>query len=176
VSDAFKGAGRDVQYVWVSIGGNDFLSSGCALPADGLEQRVTSVLSTVKSSARPGVRIVTTGYCQVWKPEDPDTTCGKPASISTLQSAIGSATAAVNGTFIDAAEFCGGSATAFSPSTYFRDAVHLNARGYCHLLTQPAIQRAFGCNARRYDCASVRSHTHGLVSDDDMIVALVHAA
>merc|ERR1711935_1201153 len=84
-----------------------------------------------------------------------------PSLLSPLKTAIenvASATTEIN--YQTITDLCGGSSSAFSPQQPCfgmgdgADNIHLNQEGYCMLMTQSAVQTAFGCTAKNNDLTS----------------------
>ena len=112
------------------------------------------------------VEVVYTGYCL---PSRARGDCTRPQQVQTttqqlLSTGLPSLPAdereRVN--FADVSTACGGSSESWSPSSTHYDAIHVNARGYCLVFTQLAVQRTFGCpvdDPIDMDCASLEPAT-----------------
>jgi len=147
-TDAFSNKyGSGYTNMWLSVGGNDYTQTGCALTKANLQAKVTAAINTVKAAAPAGMKILMTGYCVPSKSLSPK--CGK-AQFAILSAAIKAAAAADSSvTFVDISNACGANPATdtWSDNKYFSDAKHLNQAGYTHVFSLPAIQSALGCEA-----------------------------
>jgi hypothetical protein len=119
------------------------------------------------------VGLVFTGYCMPSRPTD---RCTQPQQVFEMnQRLVADAQQQLppqhreRVTFADVTTACGGSNDSWSPSTTHYDSIHVNARGYCNVFTQPAVQRAFACPADDpidVDCAALDPRS---VPDPEMI-------
>lgn len=170
--------GGTPDYIWLSVGGNDVLNTGCGDTEDqaSITAKVTASINAVKAKA-PGVKILMTGYCMPQSAErrlfdesesgkhDRRLACTSPANFAMLGNAIKAAAEAYSMvTFVDGTTACGGSKTAWSNKRYFADAIHLNKQGYCKMFTPPKVQEFFGCETATYDCESLSCATTGFGS------------
>eukprot|EP00948_MAST-09A_sp_MAST-9A-sp1_P002561 g2561.t1 len=171
-ADAFSAAGSDVTHVWLSVGGNDFMTpaetgapggsaANCQISMDDLAIRMQEAVTATRDAAInagiSNVKIVMIGYCVPHVPE-----CGGSTDMTTLLDAF-EKIAADNSdvTFHDISSRCGGSSpNVKGEKEYFvGDGLHLNKRGYCAAITESSVQSAFGCNAASYSCSSVGMDT-----------------
>jgi len=157
---AFQGV-HGVKSVWFSVGGNDFLQSGCQLTAAQMAKKVARALIALRAAA-PTVNIVMTGYCT----PPPAAAQAFPScvlgSIGTLNDGIKNACLGTHGcTFIDAVSACGGSRVAFSKPALFQDAFHLNQKGYQALFQMPGVQTALSCGVAGATLALARQYIAG---------------
>jgi lysophospholipase L1-like esterase len=137
------------QFVWLSVGGNDFMMDGCMTSAEQLSQVIYGALATVKANL-PMAKLVMTGYCT--PPPSGVTlvppTCQSPTAIGPLNDAVKLACEKTVGcTFVDATSACGGSRSAFSQPAFFEDPIHPNQLGYQQIFQLPGVQSAFSCGA-----------------------------
>lgn len=133
---AFDG---DYTHAWVSIGGNDFIKNDCRPPED-FRNVLDTAFEDIAAAAGPGVKILTTGYGAA----PSDEVC-PPADVASGNAIIRTASEAMGWTHVDVLSSFGGSATEFSSSEFYADALHLNEDGYAHLWTLPKIQKFFEC-------------------------------
>lgn len=181
------GGNRSQTYdaVWISVGGNDLLESGCTIASSDLKERMDAAVANVMSQV-DATRYVLTGYCQPSAAESEDSTCDAPQSFAPFTNALSElASQYASRTDIvvhDVLTACGGSGTEYSPEAYFQDPIHLNANGYCNVFTQPEIQTAFGCvGTPTVDCdantltltGSLCGLDEGVGSDDATTLILV---
>jgi len=146
VAAAAQGA-PGAQYVWLSVGGNDFVGGGCSASVPDLATVIGGVLAAVKS-ALPTAKILMTGYCT--PPSTAATfvppACRAASQIGPLNDAVKMACDATVGcTFVDATSACGGSRVAFSDASLFANPMHLNQMGYQRFFQQPGVQSALAC-------------------------------
>lgn len=145
-ADAFKAA-PGVKAAWFSIGGNDFLGSGCMMAQGELSAIIGSALKKVTEAAPPGLRILMTGYCTPpAMAASMIPSCNRAALIGNLNGAIKDACeAGTSCTFVDAVGACGGSRSSFSKLSYFSNSFHVNQLGYQAILQMPGVQTTLGC-------------------------------
>ena len=159
VQEVLREAPGRYTHILHSVGGNDFLNTGCTISKDALVRMIDASIKAVRRNAPSGAQIVMAGYtlpsnaleeCSIYSPQ---AAASKMSAV--LNGAVKQAAAQNSGvTFIDnVGQLVGGSSSSFSSSKYFVDATHLNARGYCKLWTTPSAQAAFGCAAATYDCS-----------------------
>eukprot|EP00979_Chaetoceros_neogracilis_P017224 scaffold10191_cov283-Chaetoceros_neogracile.AAC.4 len=124
--------------VYISIGGNDLL-----------ERATTYVI---------------TGYCMPSAPEECESTSDFAILSQALQNFSVQMPSGSSLQIIDSLSACGGSSTTFSNQKYFEDAIHLNAKGYCKVFTQPNVQTAMSCSSPidAVDCDSFGTSIYGL--------------
>ena len=146
--------GSGYTHAWIGVGGNDLLdSAGCSKTTQELTTLFTNVVNEVKSSMPTGLKILATGYCQTTSGYSD---CTEMSAITRIHDAWRSVAATdTDVTFISSLTSCGGSLTSWSPSTYHRDQIHFNNKGYCKIWTMPEVQSFLGCYQATYDCDSV---------------------
>ena len=153
--------------VYISVGGNDFLGSGCFLGTDVLKSRIEAAIENIVWEIAPGASsYVVTGYCMPKAPLPiPGDVCSKPSDILPLQQALAALSPNLPEeskdklTVIDSLEFCGGSVSSFSDPKFFMDTIHLNPRGYCEVFSQPSIQQSLLCDPNnKVDCDSLSAN------------------
>lgn len=176
---AFKGNARiSVSHVWLSVAADNWITSECNADTAVITADLKKIVANIRKYARPGVRIVTTGYCMpAGEPGGQKGTCwcwnfdkfGAPtpkrlakhgcvkhAYLQTLQNAFRDLAAddpLIS--FVDVSCACGGGYNdLWSDSRLFRpnDLIHINDKGYCKMFTMNAVQRAFGCEKATYNC------------------------
>lgn len=148
-TDAFSSKyGSGYTRVWFSIGGNDYIYSGCMMPELYLIRLIKSAIVKIRDAAPQGAKILMTGYCI---PPGPlkmlgGLLCSDPHQIKNLNGAIKAACHQIpECTFVDATSACGGSDTRFSEPKLFADGIHVNQFGYSRIFAMPGVQSFFGC-------------------------------
>ena len=159
------------KYVWISLGGNDFLKTNCDISlADEVAGNVVNVIKQVVDAslgvANPGevasgvdIKILYLGYA---RPSKDVCGGGRTAKLFVKQSniifdAIRNSDYAeyvtlvdVNDMFVTAqegsSETSQGNSLALSDPAYFEDAIHLNEAGYIKLFSGYRVQSFFGCS------------------------------
>jgi len=166
--------GGKPDYIWLTVGGNDVLNTGCGdtETKESITAKVTATINSVKAKA-PGVKILITGYCmpnsaearrlfgnekmQAGNRSTPRRlACSSPAKFTFIGDAVKAAAdddAMV--TYVDSTEACGGSKEKWSDKRYFADAIHLNNQGFCKVFSQTKVQEFFGCEAATYACETL---------------------
>mmetsp|Transcript_103550 Transcript_103550/g.259632 ORF Transcript_103550/g.259632 Transcript_103550/m.259632 type:complete len:279 (-) Transcript_103550:161-997(-) len=153
--------GGTPDYIWLSVGGNDNFETQCSSSVADLAAKITASINAVKQKA-PSAKILMTGYCMPMSPESEDAACNSPGKFNALMDAVKQAADGDSAvTLVDSTQACGGSASTWSDSKYFMDAIHLNNKGYCKLFTQAGVQTFLGCEAASYDCETVNCMTPG---------------
>lgn len=159
--------GNDI--IVLSVGGNDWI--GLNPPCTGktlqtLQGEIQAAVDALKQAVTntgcggncPAIWMF--GYAMVTSGEDG---CGNqsPAALGTLKDAVSNVATATSGIhYLDITTICGGSPTAYSPASpcfgmgNCVDNIHMNRQGYCRVITQPAVQAAFGCDASTHNCDS----------------------
>lgn len=154
--------------VYISLGGNDMLESGCSLTANELLPIMERAIENIVTQLVPGAsRYILTGYCMPFSSEEEtgsESGCGDPANYIALSDAVKTLSANNVGIasgssleVIDSISVCGGSSTSFSNGEFFQDPIHLNAKGYCKVFSQSAVQSAMLCDTSSgtFDCDSL---------------------
>jgi lysophospholipase L1-like esterase len=160
------------KYVWISLGGNDFLKTNCDISlADEVAGNVVNVIKQVVDAslgvANPGevasgvdIKILYLGYA---RPSKDVCGGGRTAKLFVKQGdiifdAIRNSDYAeyvtlvdVNDMFVTAQEGSSetspqGNSLALSDPAYFEDAIHLNEAGYVRLFSGYRVQSFFGCS------------------------------
>ncbi len=164
--DDISGCGMDWDVVYISVGGNDLLESGCTIESSELKNRIEKAVSNVVQNLAPQASTyVLTGYCTPYAPEEDleQSGCSNPSGYVAMSDAIRNLSTDAIGLpsnasleVIDSSSVCGGSATSFSNEAYFQDPIHLNAKGYCKVFSQPSVQSALKCSRENgFDCDSL---------------------
>lgn len=155
--------------VLISVGGNDLLESGCSLSTTELRQVMEDAVVNVVTNVAPGAtNYVMTGYCMPAAPEEEaGEGCNSPQAFAKLSEAYKDINVSMPSgstlTVIDSFEICDGSSTNFSDEKYFQDPIHLNAKGYCKVFTQDAVQTAMSCGtSTAIDCDVFETEIYGL--------------
>ena len=156
--------------VYISVGGNDMLNSGCSMTSSELKDRIENAITNVVNNLAPGAsKYVLTGYCMPSQPEEDSNSaggCNTPADFLAISDAfndISSQSLGLSNSSLvinDSISLCGGSKSSFSDFQYFQDSIHLNAKGYCNVFSQPSIQSGLLCDAseEETDCASLNGN------------------
>lgn len=159
------------KYVWISLGGNDFLKTNCDISlADEVAGNVVNVIKQVVDAslgvANPGevasgvdIKILYLGYA---RPSKDVCRGGRTAKLFVKQGeiifdAIRNSDYAEYVTLVDvndmfvttqegSSETSQGSSLALSDPAYFEDAIHLNEEGYVKLFSGFRVQSFFGCS------------------------------
>jgi len=168
-SDVLKGcAGGEWDVVYIAVGGNDLLQSGCALTADELSKKILSAVTNIITNIVPKAsKYLLTGYCMPSGIEanERNMACAEPSDFVALSEAfLGLDTQLPkNVEVIDSITACGGSTSSFSDPAYFQDAIHLNNKGYCKVFTQPDVLASLGACAKIFhNCDSPEFEITGL--------------
>lgn len=168
---AFKDAGAGVTHVWLSVGGNDWMtpgedadapganSGGCGISTADLKSRIQKAVTAVKEAATADgiqdIKIVMTGYCVPTQPE-----CDGKTDASDLITAYQEiAQSDGNVQFVDISEACGGNSGKKGDVQFFTDAIHLNQRGYCAAFSLDGVQSALGCTSQSVTCSDIPKAT-----------------
>ncbi len=173
--DDIVDCGEDWDVVYISVGGNDLLESGCTLKPSTLTSRIEDAVANVVQNIAPGAKTyILTGYCIPAGPEgdEEETACSDPSGYESMSVAIRNISTDSLGLppnsslqVFDSSTICGGSSNSFSNADYFQDPIHLNAKGYCKVFTQGSIQSSMQCENvdEEFNCESL---------DDDGIFGL----
>jgi lysophospholipase L1-like esterase len=142
----------DHDYVWLSIGGNDFLDNKCDISAT--EEVATNVLQVisdiVENSSNEDLRILYFGYS--YPSQD---VCGGgttadlfDASNKDIRDAIKNSDYSDYVKVLDISnEFVTAGSAPLSDEKWYTDAIHMNEYGYVKLFSKISIQRFFGCTS-----------------------------
>lgn len=153
--ESLTNAKYDYQYVWLSLGGNDFLNNKCDI--DMAEEVAADIITVighiVDNSANENIKILYMGYTV---PSQDVCGNGKTAELFEEQgaiifNAIKSSDYASHVTLIDISEtfvsaWSYGSEKLSDPYYYY-DEIHLNMYGYLYLFSTYKVQKFFGCSA-----------------------------
>lgn len=159
------------KYVWISLGGNDFLKTNCDISlADEVAGNVVNVIKQVVDAslgvANPGevasgvdIKILYLGYA---RPSKDVCGGGRTAKLFVKQGeiifdAIRNSDYAEYVTLVDvndmfvttqegSSETSQGNSLALSDPAYFEDAIHLNEAGYVELFSGYRVESFFGCS------------------------------
>jgi hypothetical protein len=167
--------------VYISVGGNDLIESGCTLSAEEMKLRIEAAIENIVQNLAPGaLTYVLAGYCMPtpdgneyinWSDSE-ESNCQSPSDYKSLMDAIfndflGENIDLPQGTslqVVHSIEACGGSTSSFSREEYFQDPIHLNAFGYCEFFSKPALLSALQCQndglETYYNCA--KAEIYGL--------------
>lgn len=147
ILDAFAGGQGTYTHAWLSVGGNDFLNTGCSFSSEQkslLKANVEKSIANIRDNSDPNLQILMTSY---YYPSSAEAGCSVPGALDILHEIISDATATdplVQ--FVDIRGLFGGSADSFSNGKYFVDPIHLNEMGYQKFFTLPEVQTFFQCN------------------------------
>lgn len=148
--------GTTFDKVWISIGGNDFLTPACGsnMTPDVATLKATIVggINNIKGFVPGSPDYLVTGYCVASASYD---YCTTAESYVNLRDALKEAAEETNVTYIDSVSACDGSNATFSDANWFEDTVHLNNQGFCNFFTRSEVQTFFGCSSSSYSCRSV---------------------
>ena len=141
----------DYDYVWLSVGGNDFLDSQCDLDiAEEVATNIVTIIShIVDNSANEKIKILYLGYSY---PSADICGNGKTTDLfdeqgAIIRSAIKNSGYASYVTVMDiSSEFVTYSSKPLSDPSYYADYIHLNELGYLKLFSKIRIQMFFGCS------------------------------
>jgi len=139
--------------VYISVGGNDSLNSGCSISSTKLAKNIQAAVTNIMTNIAPGAsKYLLTGYCVPF--DSPNSGCAEPSDTEVMSEALALIdTAESYVEVIDSFSACGGSSSSFSNKKYFFDAIHLNGNGYCKIFTQQAVQTSLACSAiTKMDC------------------------
>ena len=141
----------DYEYVWLSIGGNDFLDNKCdiSLAEDVAADIVTVISHIVDNASNENIKILYFGYSV-----PSSDVCGNGMTAELFEEqgeiifdAIQNSDYADYVTLIDISEmFVTWSSSPLSDETYYYDEIHLNQLGYLKLFSSTKVQRFFGCS------------------------------
>lgn len=142
----------DYEYVWLSLGGNDFLDAKCDISISDqvAEDIVTVIGQIVDNSPNPDIKILYFGYSV---PSVDVCGNGQTAQLFEEQGAIifnaikSSAYSDYVTTFDISEMFVKWGTNGLSDEYYYYDEIHLNQMGYLHLFSSYKVQRFFGCSA-----------------------------
>jgi len=142
---------NDFEYVWLSIGGNDFLSGGCDMETkQEIAADILSIIShIVESSSNNDIKILYFGY--TYPTTDVcggGTTAAKMDEISNyVRDSIGNSSSfSSHVTLVDiTSELVTPKSAPLSDKQWFADSIHINEYGYFKIFSMPAIQEFFGC-------------------------------
>ena len=142
----------DHQYVWLSIGGNDFIASSCDI--DIIEDVTNNILTIIShiidSSSNDNLKILFFGYSY---PSDDICGGGKTAGLfeetmAYQREAIVSSSYSERVEVIEISDYFVTSASApLSDERWYEDEIHLNIAGYIKLFSGLEVQHFFGCVA-----------------------------
>ena len=142
----------DYEYVWLSLGGNDFLDNKCDIDmAEDVAANISSP-SSVRSSRTPPTKTSKILYFGYSVPSADVCGNGQTAQLfeeqgATIFNAIQSSNYTEYVTTIDISEmFVKWGTGGLSDSSYYYDEIHLNMLGYMHLFSSYKVQHFFGCS------------------------------
>mmetsp|Transcript_36590 Transcript_36590/g.44168 ORF Transcript_36590/g.44168 Transcript_36590/m.44168 type:complete len:361 (+) Transcript_36590:70-1152(+) len=167
ILDGCEGGNWDVVYI--SVGGNDVLNSGCSISGTELGEKVTSAVMNIMNNIAPNAsKYLLTGYCIPRGNESRSkrsAECSEPSDYTAFQDFfLGEVppTLPESVKVVDSTTVCGGGNDSFSNPIYFQDAIHLNSKGYCEVFTQPDIQEHLSCEeGDTLDCPSLDFELYG---------------
>eukprot|EP00978_Attheya_sp_CCMP212_P006949 scaffold16220_cov51-Attheya_sp.AAC.12 len=156
--------------VYIAVGGNDLLQSGCRMSTDTLKGHMEDAITNIVYELAPGARkYVVTGYCMPFTGLGSDSNlCSQPSEFIALSDAVTALSVTMpSGSsleIIDSMTACGSSSSSFSDKKLFNDPIHLNSKGYCKVFTQDDVQTALECSPQteEIDCDSWNTKLYGL--------------
>ena len=155
--------GKDYDFVWLSVGGNDFLGTQCLTEfPDGISSFIGGLLGEstianyvldviadiVESTSNPDLMILFTGYGYPTEEVCPDgDTIDQFNSLNTkIRNTINSSAYKDRVMTIDITDlFVTSVSSPFSDTTWYADEIHINEAGYVKLFSLPEIQSFFQC-------------------------------
>lgn len=153
-SVASKKFGTDYTHAFVSVGGNDYLQAKCPSDAGALskiQQSVEAAIDTIRAAFPPTMKIVLWGYPVPstkgggLSAAEPDCGSKGPSAFGGLDKAIGKAAKAKGVEYVNTQLATGATATTWAPNGAHYDAIHLNSKGYCKVVSMPEMQSKLGC-------------------------------
>jgi hypothetical protein len=153
--------GSGYTHAWITLGGNDFLDSKPCGSVRGavLQARLEAAIVRIRAAGPPGLKLVMTGYVSPSVLVEGGQEylekfgCGtSPTVVKPVNDAIAAAVASqaakgVDVTYVDVAYVTGATPTTLSPGSGHADAIHLNSKGYCKVMSDAKVQAALGCSA-----------------------------
>ena len=179
--NSLEKAEYDYEYVWLSLGGNDFLDAKCdiSISEQVAADIVTVIGHIVDNSANPNIRILYFGYSV---PSSDICGNGQTAKLFEEQgdiifSAIKSSDYGRYVTTFDISEmFVKWGTGGLSDPYYYYDAIHLNQMGYLHLFSSYRVQSFFGCSpAQTLELKGVSAVVEGRDNPAHLVKSLVSA-
>lgn len=164
--------GNDI--IVLSVGGNDWMGAKgqCgkiktqAKLQGEIQSAANALIQAMKATgcANDCPKIQMFGYATPANTaKDGCVTVGVSALTPLMTSVANVAAATPEISYTEITSLCGGSMTSWSPEfpcfgmKYAHDNsvdnIHMNKEGYCLLVSKPAVQTAFGCKAKTYDCS-----------------------
>jgi len=144
---------NDWDSVYISVGGNDFLGSGCTMSTSELKSRMEGAIQNIVDNIAPGASTyLLTGYCMPFSSEEEGSEqCGSPSDFMPLSEVTSMVSVAMPAgstlEVVNSVDICRGTSTSFSDEMFFQDPIHLNAKGYCKVFTQKSVQSALNCGS-----------------------------
>lgn len=155
--------------VYIAVGGNDALNSGCSIGISELANKIDEAVSNIVRNIVPSAStFFLTGYCV--PPGPVDGGCTSPSAMAVLTASLSllqkdgfsvQEDDGINISIVDSFSACGGSASSFSDAMYFQDEIHLNSKGYCSVFTQPSLQEILSCGPTSFDCDTLDLDLYG---------------
>ena len=169
-SDAVKDC-EDTHWdkVYISLGGNDILHSGCSITVDELYDTLDNAVTNIAKNIAPGASTyLLTGYCIASSAASGG--CSTPEDMSAFsevfekmqKDGLSVEEEGIDVVVLNSISECGGSTTSFSDDAYFADSIHLNAKGYCSVFSQSEVQDALSCGKTSFDCDGFAVTSYGL--------------
>ena len=140
----------------MSYGGNDLIGSGCSITAADLATKMANAIENTRTTLYPtATTYVLAGYCQVYQNVDCPGGASDFSALDDALTSLASTYANTNVKIFNHMTVCGGTSSSYSDGSYFQDAIHLNAKGYCTYFTQSDIATELQCGSQAsIDCNS----------------------
>jgi len=140
----------------MSYGGNDLIGSGCSITAADLATKMANAIEHTRDALYPtATTYVLAGYCQVYDNVDCPNGASDFSALDDALTSLASTYANTNVKIFNHMTVCGGTSSSYSDESYFQDAIHLNAKGYCTYFTQSDIATELQCGSQAsIDCNS----------------------
>ena len=169
----------DWDEVYISIGGNDILDSGCSITANELYKTLDDAVTNIATKIAPGASTyLVPGYCIASGPASGG--CATPDNMAAFsevfemmqKDGLSVEDQGINVVVTNSISECGGSESSFSDTKYFVDPIHMNDKGYCNVLTQTEVQDALSCGKTSFDCEKFELDLYGMGDKDCPITGL----
>ena len=157
-TDALNGCSTTIDYdvVYMSYGGNDLLNSGCSISGADLATKMANAIEHTRNTLYPSATsYVLAGYCQVAQNVDCPGGAEDFQALDVALTSLATTYAGSNVKIFNHMTVCGGTSSSYSDASYFQDAIHLNAKGYCTYFTQSDMATQLQCGDQAsIDCDS----------------------
>ena len=171
--ESFQKAKYDYDYVWISLGGNDF---NCDKSIhDDIADNILKVITDVfESSNNDDIKVLYTGYGY-----PSENICGGGSGVdvtpifddlsTTVREKIEKSSYADKVLTIDILSlFVTKDSEPYSDKAWYADDIHINEAGYAKLFSKSELQQFFGCSGGSYDEGSPPASSSAIVSTSAM--------